>query len=84
MSGLTRDELLALLRVVMLVQADAMLGSLHGKTLRKLAEAFAEFEELAPVEPDVKRVIQGLERLNHRLRLSMGESVLPEDARPLA
>ncbi|ATO15690.1 hypothetical protein CO540_19135 [Micromonospora sp. WMMA2032] len=83
MSELTRDELLALLRVVMPIQAEVMLNRLGDKAVRKMADAFGDFEELSSVAPDSARVIQGLERLNHRLRLAMGEAVLPDDARPL-
>ncbi|MDG4801788.1 hypothetical protein [Micromonospora sp. WMMD980] len=83
MSELNRDELLALLRVVMPIQAEVMLSRLGDKAVRKMADAFGDFDELASVEPEAARVIQGLERLNHRLRLAMGESVLPDDARPL-
>ncbi|MDG4793749.1 hypothetical protein [Micromonospora sp. WMMD1082] len=83
MDRLTKGELFALLRVVMSAQAEVMLGRLNAQPVRHLAEAFDAFGELAGIESYDARVIQGLERLNHRLRLQLGEMVGAEEAQPL-
>ncbi|MGC4744667.1 hypothetical protein ACLQ28_03225 [Micromonospora sp. DT201] len=84
MGELTRDELLALLQIVAKLQGEVVLGLLGEKTMRHLAAAFDGFEDLSQVEPDAARVIQGLERLGPRLRLALGETVQPDQARPLS
>ncbi|HEX5540883.1 MAG TPA: hypothetical protein VFX60_04875 [Micromonospora sp.] len=81
--GLTTDELSVLLRIVMSVQGEVVLGRYDEKTVARLAGAFADVSELSSIEAKDARVVEGLERINHHVRLALGEVVEPERARPL-